>query len=261
MNRENSGLSGCGCCRGSVSSNSGNCYRPDYNYCYNCPPGPPGPPGATGATGAQGPIGPQGPIGATGPQGEVGPAGPAGATGATGPQGPVGATGATGPQGPVGATGATGATGPQGPAGPAGGIAEFAEFYALMPTDNPEAIAPGEDVAFPQTGAVGGTGISRASATSFTLDDVGTYEVKFNATAAEAGQLVLTLNGTELPHTVTGRSAADSQITGMALVTTTEAGSVLTVRNPATNTTSLTLTPSAGGANPVSAQLIITQLS
>ncbi len=255
MNRENSSLSSCGCCRGSVSSNSCNCCRPDYNYCYNCPPGPPGPAGATGATGAQGPIGPQGPIGATGPQGPVGPAGP---QGETGPQGPVGATGATGATGP---TGATGATGPAGPAGPAGGIADFAEFYALMPADNADAIAPGEDVAFPQDGAISGTGIARASDTSFTLNDAGVYEIKFNATAAEAGQLVLTLDGTELPYTVTGRSATDSQITGFALVTTTAAGSVLTVRNPATNTTSLTLTPSAGGANPVSAQLIITQLS
>ena len=165
-----------------------------------------------------------------------------------------------GPQGPIGPQGPTGATGPVGPQGPAGGVLSFADFYALMPSDNGEAIAPGEDVNFPRDGAISGTGIARISDNSFTLTNVGTYQVLFQVSVDEPGQLVLTLNGAELPYTVVGRATGTSQIVGMALVTTTVATSVLTVRNPAESTTSLTITPSAGGTQPVSAHLVITQL-
>ncbi len=136
----------------------------------------------------------------------------------------------------------------------------FADYYALMPTDNATPIAAGADVAFPQAGANSNTGITQLTDTSFSLANVGTYQVLFQVSAEEAGQLVLTLNGTELPYTVVGRDATTSQLVGMALVTTDVATSVLTVRNPATATTSLTLTPNAGGTDPVSAHLVITQL-
>ena len=76
----------------------------------------------------------------------------------------------------------------------------------------------------------------------------------------EAGQLVLTLNGQELAYTVVGRAAGTSQIVEMAILTTATANAVLTVRNPAANATALTITPLAGGANPVSAHLVITQI-
>ncbi len=129
-----------------------------------------------------------------------------------------------------------------------------------MPTDNPDPIAAGEDVDFP-SGTTGGTGITRASDSSFTLDGPGTYYVTFDATPAEAGQLVLTLDGAELPYTVVGSTAAGSRLVGQALVTTTATASTLTVRNPATATTSLTLTPSAGGTDPVSAHLTILRIA
>lgn len=173
-----------------------------------------------------------------GPQGPIGPRGPQGIPGATGPQGPQGATG---------------------PQGPAGGVLGFADFYALMPSDNPTAIAAGADIAFPQQAAIGGTSITRVSDSSFALVEAGTYQVIFTAAAAEAGQLVLTLNGTEVPYTVTGRSAVDSPITGVSIITA-PAGAVLTVRNPAASAASLTLTPSAGGTDPVSAHLTIVRL-
>ena len=246
------------------------------------PQGPAGPTGATGATGATGPIGPQGPQGEVGPQGPAGPAGATGATGATGPigpqgpqgevgpqgpAGPTGATGATGPIGPQGPAGATGATGPQGPVGPvgpqgpAGTVLGYANFYALMPDDNPTAIAPGEDVAFPGDGPIGTTSISRASDTEFTLVEAGTYLVGFLASVTESGQLVITLNGVELAYTVVGRDSGGAQIVGLTLVTTTEDDVTLTVRNPAAGTDSLLLTPNAGGNTPVSAQLVILRLA
>lgn len=249
------------------------------------PVGPQGPIGQTGPAGPQGPagvagpVGPQGPIGETGPAGAVGPAGPqgpqgpigpAGPTGATGPQGPIGETGATGPQGPIGPAGPTGPVGPQGPIGetgatgpqgPAGTVLAYADFFALMPPDNTTTVAAGTDVDFPQNGPNSGTGISRVSADSFRLADIGTYLVQFVVTAGEGGQLMLTLNGADLPYTVVGREAGASQIVGMALVTTTAANSVLTVRNPEGTAPPLTLTPGAGGTRPVSAHLVILQLS
>ena len=234
------------------------------------PQGPQGPAGATGATGATGPVGP---IGPQGPQGEVGPQGPVGATGATGatgpigPVGPQGPQGEVGPQGPVGATGATGATGPigpvgpQGPAGPSGTALGYANFYALMPTDNPELITPGEDVAFPRNGAILNTNIGRTSDTEFLLAEAGTYLVSFIMSATESAQLVLTLNGTEIDNTLVGRDSGGAQLANTTLITTTEANTTLTVRNPAGATNNILLTPNAGGNLPVSAQLVILRLS
>ncbi|MBO5305198.1 MAG: collagen-like protein [Clostridia bacterium] len=216
--------------------------------------GPIGPQGPTGPQGPQGDVGPQGPQGPTGPQGETGPQGPQGATGPQGPQGPTGPQGETGPQGPQGATG------PQGPQGIAGGVLSYADFYALMPPDNAETVAPGTDVSFPQNGPIANTNIGRVSASSFLLSEIGTYQILFQVSVTEAGQLVLTLNGQELPYTVVGRATGTSQLVGMAIVETVTANSTLTVRNPAGNATALTVTPLAGGTSPVSAHLVITQL-
>lgn len=200
------------------------------NYC-NCLISLPGPTGPTGPSG--------GPTGPTGPQGMIG---------------PTGATGATGLQGIPGIAGATGAQ------GEAGGVLNFADFYALMPPDNAATVAPGTDVSFPQDGPNSGLDISRTGASSFNLAQIGTYQILFQVSINEAGQLVLTLNGAELAYTVVGRATGTSQIIGMAIVETTSINSILTVRNPADNATALTITPLAGGTEPVSAHLVITQI-
>ena len=218
----------------------------------NCLQGPPGPRGPRGFPGMSGLRGPQGPIGETGPQGPVG---ATGATGPAGPQGPIGETGPIGPQGPIGETG------PIGPQGPAGGVLNFADFYALMPPDNAATVAPGADVSFPQDGPTSGTDIARTGPTSFTLAPIGTYQVLFEVSVDEAGQLILTLNGEDLDYTAVGRTTGTSQIVGMAIVTTTVANSVLTVRNPEGTASALTITPLAGGTRPVTAHLVITQLA
>ena len=229
------------------------------------PQGPVGPRGPQGIPGAVGPEGPQGIAGPAGPQGIQGIQGPAGETGPAGPQGPIGLTGPAGPQGPIGLTGATGPQGPAGetgavgPQGPAGTVLGFADFYALMPGDNADAVAAGADVDFPQDGPNSGNGIARTSASSFTLTDAGVYQVTYFASVDEAGQLVLTLNGVEIPYTVVGRATGTSQITGSAIITA-PAGSVITVRNPEGTATALTLTPNAGGIDPVSAHLTILRL-
>jgi len=237
------------------------------------PQGPEGPQGAIGPAGQQGPTGAQGPQGEVGPegpqglQGVQGPIGPQGPTGPQGPQGDVGPQGPQGPQGPEGAVGATGAQGPQGVAGPQGpqgipgGVLSYADFYALMPPDNAATVAPGADVSFPQNGPIANTNIGRLSASTFLLSEIGAYQVLFQVSVTEAGQLVLTLNGEELDYTVVGRATGTSQIVGMAIVETTAANATLSVRNPADNAAALTVTPNSGGTRPVSAHLVITQLS
>ena len=244
------------CCDGETANSYGQsyncgcqtdpCENGSYYTCPICPPGPQGP---------VGPVGPQGPRGYTG---LTGPRGTAGEAGPVGPQGPAGEVGPVGPQGPAGEVGPVGPVGPQ---GPAGGLLGYADFYALMPPDNAATVAAGADVSFPQNGPIGGTGIARATDDSFTLSDIGTYQVMFEVSVDEPGQLVLTLNGVELPYTVVGRATGTSQIVGMALVNTTFADSVLTVRNPEGTATALTVTPLAGGTEPASAHLVITRIA
>ena len=70
--------------------------------------------------------------------------------------------------------------------------------------------------------------------------------------------MILTLNGSDLgPYTVVGRATGTSQISGTVLIQTSVVNSILTVRNPAGNSTALTITPLAGGTRPVSASLLI----
>lgn len=201
------------------------------------------------------PVGPTGATGTAGTTGAVGPAGAVGSTGPAGATGAVGLTGATGVAGPAGATGVTGAT------GAGGGVLGFADFFALMPPDNAATVAPGADVNFPQDGPTSGTTISRTGPSSFNLAAIGTYLVMFQGSMNEAGQLMLTLNGGDLSNSVVGRATGTSQMPGMALVQTTVINSILTVRNPAGNSTALTMTPLAGGTRPVSAHLVITQIA
>jgi len=118
-----------------------------------------------------------------------------------------------------------------------------------MPPNNAATVAPGTDVSFPQDGP-----------SSFNLAQIGTYQILFQVSVTEAGQLILTINGADLPYTVVGRATGTDQIIGIAIVTTTAINSVLTVRNPAGNAAALTITPLAGGTRRVSAHFVITQI-
>ena len=134
-----------------------------------------------------------------------------------------------------------------------------ADFYALMPSDNPATIAAGSNIEFPNDGPNQGS-ISRSTASTFTLTNVGTYLIQFQVSINEAAQLCITINSVEQPHTVVGRATGTNQIVGLSLITTFSPNSIISIRNPISESTALTLTPLAGGTDPVSAHLVILQL-
>ncbi len=139
-----------------------------------------------------------------------------------------------------------------------------------MPTDNGTPVEAGSAVEFPQNGPNSGT-ITRTSASTFMLHDIGIYEISWQVSVTEAGQLDLWLDSgagpMELAPTVVGRATGSSQIVGNTLITTTVTNSILSVRNPSGNSPHLTITPYAGQEDepipihPVSATLNITLLA
>ena len=141
-----------------------------------------------------------------------------------------------------------------------GFIGTFADFFALMPGDNAATVAPGTAISFPQDGPLSNLSRVSASATQFILPNIGTYQVTFQVSVTEPGQLVVVLNGVELPYTVVGRATGTSQIAGTCLVSTAVVNSILEIHNPTGNSTALTITPLAGGTHSVSAHLVILQI-
>jgi hypothetical protein len=163
-----------------------------------------------------------------------------------------------GPQGPPGAQGIQGV---QGIPGTNGSSLGYALFYALMPPDNAATVAAGTAVSFPRAGPTSASSITSLSGTTFQLAAIGTYQVNWQVSVTEPGQLDLALNGVEQPYTVVGRATGTSQITGSTLITTTTVNSTLSVFNPVGNSPALTITPTAGGTHAVSASLLIIRIA
>ena len=211
--------------------------------------------GDIGLQGIQGPQGIQGDIGLQGPQGIQGEIGLQGIQGPTGPPGPPGSSDENE------STGHTGPTRPIGLPGTPGGVLSYADLYALMPGDNSSTIAPGTDVQFPNTGPITGSNITRLTASTFNLNPIGTYLIQFQVNINEPGQLCVALNLAEVPYTIVGRSTGITQLMGVCIINTTTINTIISIRNPASETTALTITPFGGGTNPVSAHLVIIQIS
>ncbi len=168
------------------------------------------------------------------------------------------AGGIAGAAGVGGLPGGAGLPGVPGIPGVAASLA-FSDFFALMPPDNPAPVAAGVAVQFPDNGASTGI-ITRLGPSTFLLPSIGTYLVMFQVSATEAGQLMLRLGGALVANSVVGRATGSDQIIGMSYVTTSVAGTVLEVINPPGNSPALTITPLAGGTNPVSAHLTIVRI-
>jgi hypothetical protein len=185
-----------------------------------------------------------------GPKSEIGPPRVPGDIGPKGEIGPPGVPGDIGPKGEIGAPGIPRIN----------AIINFADFYSIMPPDNTATIAPGSSVEFSTVGPIQGS-ITQINNTQFKLSDIGFYEISFQVCVDESAQLVTVINNVQIPYTVVGRATGTTQIVGMSIIQTTTVDSILSINNPSTNSTALTITPQAGGSNSVSTHLIIKQLA
>lgn len=158
-------------------------------------------------------------------------------------------------------TGGTGATGPTGSSGIIGDVL-FSNFFALMPGDNADTVGAGTPMDFPQDGPSNGAMV-RISATTFEVLVAGAYQITWQASIAEAGQLVVAVDPgpgfAEVPETVVGRATGTSQIVGDTILDLAE-GDLVQIWNPTGNAAALTLTPIAGGTHAVSATLSFIRL-
>jgi len=129
-----------------------------------------------------------------------------------------------------------------------------------MPGDNSSTVAVGSDVQFPNNGPFVGSDIVRTGPSTFNLIAIGTYQILFEVSVNEPGQLVISINNLEQNYTTVGRATGTCQLVGMCLIQTLTSNSILTIRNPIGNSTALTITPLAGGTSPVSAHLLIMRI-
>lgn len=112
-------------------------------------------------------------------------------------------------------------------------------------------------VPFPRDGAM--SGIVRATPSTFTLPDIGIYEVDFRVHTTEPGQLQLELDGADLASSVSTNMNPTSGghiIVGKAFVTTTLVNQVLALVNCAGNSVALTITPADGSNTHANCQAI-----
>ncbi|MCE9538129.1 MAG: hypothetical protein K8R85_02795 [Bacteroidetes bacterium] len=128
-----------------------------------------------------------------------------------------------------------------------------------MPGDNAATVAPGTAIDFPQDGETDGV-IVRTSPSNFQLTAPGTYQVFFQVSVSEAGQLAIGIDGVEIARTLVGRASGTNQIVGMSIIKTTNPNSILTVLNSMGSAGAITITAIAGGTNPVSANLVIMRI-
>lgn len=155
------------------------------------------------------------------------------------------------------------------PPTPPGSLSDFGMFYGLTAgtgnggaTDYAATVAvktvPGSGrVPFPRNGPA--VGVVRIDDSSFTLADIGTYEVNFGVHTTEPGQLQLELNGTALPETTAANmnpTAGGHPIGHSVLITTVAPNAILAVINPAGNSTALTITPADGASTNANSQVL-----
>jgi hypothetical protein len=130
-------------------------------------------------------------------------------------------------------------------------------FFALMPPDNAATVAIGAAVEFPQDGATigGGEAPVRVGPASFQIQKAGVYQISYQASVDEAGQLAMAVNGTPVSATRAGRATGTSQISNTFMFEFAFAD-IIEIWN-SDSAGALTITPNAGGASAVSAVLTI----
>ena len=193
--------------------------------------------------GPRGPRGFKGRTGKRGLQGNQGNPGTAGAAGAIGPGGAVGAVGPIGPEGPQGVPG----TRP---------TPQYAYLYnAAVQT------VPVESNVTLDTNGVMTSGITHtAGAAGITLVNIGVYRVTFSVSGTETSQFALFNGVTMVPGSLYGSGAGTQQNAGQAIVVTTVANAVLTLRNH-TSAAAVGLPTTGGGTLPnTNASVLIQKL-
>lgn len=137
------------------------------------------------------------------------------------------------------------------------GSGESALFFGITSVDNPNPIAPGDEINFALDGPNTGTAIARNpnNIYDFYLNTAGVYRVTYTVPVVEPGQLVLSIQGSPLPYTTSGRDTGTSLIT---LTTLVHAGSgeQLTLRAAGSNQTSITLSQTVSGQTTYATLLI-----
>jgi len=181
--------------------------------------------------------------------------------------GPTGAAGGNG--GLTGPTGASGETGPIGITGPTGPGVNYGFFYGYTTgTDAPgggttyaATIAPGVAINFPIVGAASGVTINNPGSatiqtfnTQFLLATAGVYEVTYSIQTTEPGQWQAVFTPNPPTNVVLGSTQGDFNPTdgghpiSQSFMVTSSGGptQVLSIINPAGNSTALTITPANG---------------
>jgi hypothetical protein len=132
--------------------------------------------------------------------------------------------------------------------------------------DNPEKIEPGNAINFPKPLINPYGSIQRLSGTStnqFVLPPSSVFEIMFEVTIQNTGELVIVLNGEELSMSVVGKPGGGS-VVGMAIITTPSVNpSVISINNPSTAKSGGLKVDEATGdlTEPLSFNLIIKQLN
>ena len=151
--------------------------------------------------------------------------------------------------------------------GPNGGCCDRAFAYYLQQagdSESPISVPPNEAQPYFSLGAISGTDISQVDSKTFNLASVGSYEVTWQGSYTDDGQLCLRVDDgsgfTELAFTTVGRTA-ESQIVGNVIIITHAIDTKLQVCNPSINTATLVMaSPAAGTESFNFASLVIKRL-
>jgi len=144
-------------------------------------------------------------------------------------QGNQGNQGNAGLAGVAGAVGPEGAVGPQGTPGTPG--TSSTPQYAYLFNTAVQTVAVEANVLF-NTSGVKTAGITHsAGSADITLVNIGVYKVTFSVSGTETSQFALFNGATMVPGSLYGSGAGTQQNAGQAIVVTTVANSVLTLKN------------------------------
>jgi hypothetical protein len=132
--------------------------------------------------------------------------------------------------GPRGPRGGLGPIGPVGPAGPTN-TQLFSYFYNDLL--NNEQVFPDSEIQFPLLGPTNTATISKLTQSSFLLNNPGIYNIRFQISIIEEGQIGILLQKGLIFEIVAsyGRSGTNSQIVGDVIFSTNYPGSIIYIKN------------------------------